>query len=264
MTTSTIDKLSILLVEPSKAQKKLIEGFLHRLGVEQVKTLQTAQDALQALKNSTPDIVISAMHLADLTGTELLESIRHGDVQPDIPFMLISSETHYRYLEPIRQAGAIAIVPKPFELEQLRTALYAALDYLDPGELQTGHISHEDLKVLLVDDSSLSRRHIHRVLTAMGIEQITEAENGQQAFDLVQGNYFDLIVTDLYMPEMDGKEFVEHVRQDSDQPSVPILMVSSESDASRLAVVQQAGVSAMCDKPFETSTIKQLIENILN
>jgi two-component system chemotaxis response regulator CheY len=66
------------------------------------------------------------------------------------------------------------------------------------------------------------------------------------------------------MPEMDGKEFVEHVRHESHQPSVPILMVSSEQDASRLAVVQQAGVSAVCDKPFDTTTIKQLIENILD
>lgn len=262
--TTTMDRLSILLVEPSTTQQKMIYSFLQVLGVEHVNNTQTAAEALEALKSGNPDIVISSMHLPDLTGTELLERIRHGDVKPDVPYMLISSETSYRYLEPIRQAGAIAILPKPFELEQLRTALYAALDYFDPGELKTKSISHEDLKVLLVDDSGLSRRHIHRVLSAMGIEHITEAENGQQALELVQGNYYDLIVTDLYMPEMDGKEFVEHVRQDSDQPSVPILMVSSESDASRLAVVQQSGVSAMCDKPFDTTTIKSLIEKILD
>lgn len=263
MTTATLDQLTILLVEPSIAQQKIIHSMLDKLGVGHVNTVQTANEGLEALKNGNPDIVISAMHLPDRTGTELLEAIRHGEVKPDTPYMLISSETNYRYLEPIRQAGAIAILPKPFELEQLRTALYAALDYFDPGELQSRHVSLEDLKVLLVDDSNLSRRHIQRVLTAMGIENITEAENGQQALELVQGNYFDLIVTDLYMPEMDGKELVEHVRQDSDQPSVPILMVSSESDASRLAVVQQAGVSAMCDKPFDTATIKGLIEKIL-
>jgi len=174
-----------------------------------------------------------------MTGSELLEGIRRGDTQPDVPFMLISSETHYRYLEPIRQAGAIALLPKPFELEQLRTALYATLDYFDPGTLQTDSVLLEDLNVLLVDDSGL-------------------------AFELVKQNYYDLIITDLNMPEMDGKEFVEHVRQESEQASVPILMVSSEQDASRLAGVQQAGVSAMCDKPFDAASIKQLIENILD
>jgi two-component system chemotaxis response regulator CheY len=259
----TIGQLSILLAEPSSAQRKFIENHLHKLGVESVQAVRTGAEVLAALGSSGPDLVISAMHLPDMTGTELLETIRHAEVQPDVPYMLISSETHYRYLEPIRQAGAIAILSKPFQLEQLRTALYAALDYFEPGELASSNVPMEDLSVLLVDDSGLSRRHIGRILQAMGIERITEAENGRQAFELVQQNYYDLIVTDFHMPEMDGREFVEHVRCESEQPSVPILMVSSEQDQSRLAVVQQAGVSAMCDKPFDTAIIKQLIENIL-
>jgi two-component system chemotaxis response regulator CheY len=264
MITVSIESLCILLVEPSKAQHKIIEGYFHELGVGQVIWVQTASEALDALSQRRVDLVVSAMHLPDMTGTELLENIRRGDLKPDIPYMLISSETHYRYLEPIRQAGAIAILPKPFELEQLRTALYATLDYFDPGELATASVAHEDINLLLVDDSSLSRRHLRNILTAMGIVNIHEAENGQEAFELVKENYYDLIVTDLYMPEMDGKEFVEHVRQESSQASVPILMVSSEQDSSRLAVVQQAGVSAVCDKPFETATIKQLIENLID
>lgn len=264
MNTVSLESLCTLLVEPSTAQHKIIEGYFHQLGVEEVIWVQTAGEALETLAQRHIDLVVSAMHLPDMTGTELLENIRQGDANPDVPYMLISSETHYRYLEPIRQAGAIAILPKPFELDQLRTALYATLDYFDPGELSTNRIAHEDIKLLLVDDSALSRRHLRNILNAMGIENIDEAENGQDAFFLVKQNYYDLIVTDLYMPEMDGKEFVEHVRKESDQASVPILMVSSEQDSSRLAVVQQAGVSAVCDKPFETAAIKQLIEKMLD
>ena len=66
------------------------------------------------------------------------------------------------------------------------------------------------------------------------------------------------------MPEMDGKAFVEHIRNHSAQSSVPILMVSSETDESRLAGVREAGITAICDKPFEPDTVKQLIERILN
>lgn len=258
-----LDNLHVILVEPSSAQHRIIEGYLRELGVSHVQWARKAGDALSSLTAHTPDLIISAMHLSDMTGSELLETIRHGDTQPDVPFMLVSSETHYRYLEPIRQAGAIALLPKPFELEQLRTALYATLDFFDPGQLETHSVMLEDLSVLLVDDSGLSRRHIGRILNSLGIENLTEAENGQQAFELVKQNYFDLIITDLNMPKMDGKEFIEHVRQESDQASVPILMISSEQDASRLAGVQQAGVSAMCDKPFDATVIKQLIENML-
>lgn len=264
MSSVAIEQLQVLLVEPSSVQHRIIDAYLRHLRVEHIHWVQEGQQAMDYLSQHQPDLLISTMHLPDMTGTELLQQLRDGQHHSDTPFMLISSETHYRYLEPIRQAGAIAILPKPFELEQLRTGLYATLDYFDPGDLSTNSIAHEDLNVLLVDDSGLSRRHLANILRSMGIENITEAENGQQAFELVLANYYDLIVTDLNMPEMDGKELVEQIRQNSQQASVPIIMVSSERDQSRLAVVQQAGVSAICDKPFEPSTIKQLIERMLD
>ena len=64
------------------------------------------------------------------------------------------------------------------------------------------------------------------------------------------------------MPEMDGKALVQHIRTLSMQPSVPILMVSSERDEGRLAAVEQAGVSAICDKPFEVNLIRRLLKNL--
>jgi two-component system chemotaxis response regulator CheY len=73
----------------------------------------------------------------------------------------------------------------------------------------------------------------------------------------------DLIVTDYNMPEMDGREFVEYVRTRSWQQEVPILMVTSESSESRLAAVQEAGVSGICDKPFETALLQQLLAGML-
>ena len=91
--------------------------------------------------------------------------------------MLVSSETSFRYLEPIRQAGVIAILPKPFNQEQLKAAFESALDYMDPGELENRQFSAEELKVLVVDDSQTARRHIIRVLRNMGIEDITQVRS---------------------------------------------------------------------------------------
>jgi two-component system chemotaxis response regulator CheY len=258
-----IDQLSVLLVEPSAVQRKLIEGYLRELGVLTIATVQGGGEALALLHRDLPDVVVSAMHLPDMTGTELLQTLRGDARLRDVPFMLISSETHYRYLEPLRQAGVIAILPKPFEREQLRRALHSTLHYLDPGELHARQFASEELKVLVVDDSGTARRHICRVLRNMGIEDITQAGNGVEALALIREHFFDLVVTDYNMPQMDGGELVEQIRTASSQASVPILMVSSEADESRIAAVQQAGVSAICDKPFESGTVKRLIENML-
>ena len=62
---------------------------------------------------------------------------------------------------------------------------------------------------------------------------------------------------------MDGRALVEYIRNESMQCSVPILMVSSESNEGRLAAVEAAGVSAICDKPFGTDVVRRLVNQLL-
>lgn len=263
MSATTLQTLSTLLVEPSSAQQKIISGFLNRIGVVSIECVKNGKEAVDYMHAQKPDVVISAMHLEGMTGTELVQTMRMDVDLRDIPFMLVSSETHYRYLEPIRQAGVIAILPKPFNCEQLEAAINSAVQFIDPGEIHTASFDGEELKVLVVDDSFTARRHISRVLNNMGISDITEAENGADALQKIKNQYFDVVVTDYNMPVMDGKEFVEEVRKNSSQAAIPILMVSSETDVSRLSAVQQVGVSAICDKPFDSVEVKILLQRIL-
>ena len=250
-------------MEDGSTQQRIIVNHLNGFGVMAIDRVATGTAALEALNPDLHDLIISAMHLQDMTGTELVQNMRMDERLREIPFMLVSSETHFRYLEPIRQAGVIAILPKPYDIEQLRRALYSTVHYLDPTALDTRQIEAEDLNVLVVDDSFTARNHIKRVLSNMGIQRITEAKNGKEAVSILADRFFDLIVTDYNMPEMDGKQLVEYIRSKSNQTSIPVLMVSSESDNSRLAAVQQAGVSAICDKPFEPETVRELLLKML-
>lgn len=263
MDNITLDQLSILLVEPSSTQRRIITNHLNGFGVMNINTVATGYDAIETMDKDKHDLVISAMHLEDMTGTELVQNMRMDDATSEIPFMLISSETDFRYLEPIRQAGVIALLPKPYEIDQLKRALFSTVHYLDPGSLDSQAINPETLNVLVVDDSFTARKHIKRVLGNMGIKKLSEAENGLEAVDIIKADSFDLIVTDYNMPEMDGKQLVEHIRNNSNQKTIPVLMVSSESDDNRLAAVQQAGISAICDKPFEPETVRELLFKML-
>lgn len=252
--------LVVVLVEPSPTQHKIISQHLNDLEVTQIVWVQSGRAALDQLATSQPDLVISTMHLPDMTGTDLLETMRNDARMRDVPFMLISSETDLRYLAPLRQAGVVAILPKPYALQQLQRALYATVEFLEPDTEELEDYPIGSLRVLIVDDSFTSRHHIRRLLTKLGIDHVVEAENGRQATECIDREYFDLVVTDYNMPEMDGKQLVEHIRDNSSQSGIPILMITSESDQSRLAAVQQAGVSAVCDKPFEVETIKRVLK----
>lgn len=256
--------LSVLLIEPSEMQLKLIQKHLNDEGVCKVDSAGTGKAALDEMRSYAPDLVISSMYLPDMTATDLLTAMRSDESLEAIPFMLISSETRFEQLDPIRQSGVVAILPKPFTHDDLAHALRTTLEYIEPDEIMLDNYDVEDVRVLLVDDSATARRHVIRILNNLGIMQITQVENGRQAIEQLSQQEFDLIVTDFNMPEMDGQQLIEHVRDVMGNSYIPILMVTSENDQARLAHVQQAGVSAICDKPFDPASIRDVLYRVLN
>ncbi len=261
-----ISDLSILLIEPSKTQLKVITNHLRSESLTNIEGVSSGAEALFSLQEHQPDIIASSMYLPDMTATDLVIQIKQTDKFKNIPFMLISSETRFDALDPIRQAGVIAILPKPFNHDDIKRALSTSLDYIDPQEIEFKHYEIDDIRVLVVDDSSMARKHISRVLKNMGINHITQAKNGKQGIEIFSQaeEAFDLIVTDYNMPEMDGRELVEYVRTELHNPYIPILMVTSEENETRLNNIHQAGVSGICDKPFEPQTVKEILFKVLD
>ncbi|WP_198265015.1 response regulator [sulfur-oxidizing endosymbiont of Gigantopelta aegis] len=259
----TISDLIILIVEPSSVQAKIIQSRFQDAQVNSIQIAHNGAQAMALMADNPPDLVVSALYLPDMTGTELVQTMRNDSNMEKIPFMLISSETAFEQLDPIRQAGVVAILPKPFAFADLKRALFNTLDFINPSASDVEELDFNGFHVLVVDDSAMARKHIQRVLKKMGISSFQEAINGKEAIPLIENNFFDLIVTDYNMPEMDGGELTRYVREQSAQSSIPILMVTSENDNNRLAAVQQAGVSGICDKPFEPDTVKAYLKNIM-
>lgn len=258
-----IEELSILLVEPSIPQRKIIVAKLAGSGVKNVESVSDLPEALQKLANYQPDLVVSAMYLPSGTGTELITAMRENSRLESIPFMLVSSETKFEHLDPIRQAGVVAILPKPFGGDELRQALQATLQYIESDDLDLESFDIRDVRMLLVDDSALARKHIRRVLENMGAVRITEAADGWEAIEILQHDEFDLVVSDYNMPHVDGEELLRYIRLKSSQSYLPVIMVTSEQNQAKLSSIQQSGVSALCDKPFDTLHVKQLLQQLL-
>lgn len=265
MSSIGITDLSILLIEPSSTQLKVIIKHLREEGIANIEGVATGVEALEKLNQYKPDLIISSLYLPEMTATDLILQIRKTQELQDIPFMLISSESNFTTLEPIRQAGVVAILAKPFFHDDLHRALKATLEIIDPGEITLENYDVEALRVLVVDDSRLAQKHIIRILTNLGIKHITTADNGKEAVEVFSSSpdQFDLIVTDYNMPEMDGRELITYIREKLLNPYIPILMVTSERDKARLSSIQQAGVSAIFDKPFDPMTVKEILYRIL-
>lgn len=118
-----------------------------------------------------------------------------------------------------------------------------------------------DRRVLVVDDSSTIRKIIKHSLqrTDLDFGEILEASNGREALKMVQSYSFDLILTDIDMPVMDGLELLEalaFVRHAEDTPVVVVTKYTSEAGVLR---AMEAGARAYIRKPF---TIEELWEKI--
>jgi CheY-like chemotaxis protein len=103
-------------------------------------------------------------------------------------------------------------------------------------------------KVLVVDDESSIRFLLRKVFEREGFE-VVEAHNGAAALERVKEEEPDLVVTDLMMPVMNGRELIERLRADADTAGIPILVVSSNANA------EVAGAAAALGKPIDLEVL---------
>lgn len=111
------------------------------------------------------------------------------------------------------------------------------------------------MKILVVDDMPLMRHVLINMLRKLKYNDIVEAINGLQALDLLRDQHFDLVITDLHMPKMDGVNLLDTIRKDKDLAELPVLMVTCEDNADTVKQVIAAKVSGFIVKPFNMNVL---------
>ena len=119
--------------------------------------------------------------------------------------------------------------------------------------------------ILMVDDSQTTRSILKKMLLMAGIpiRETLQAENGQEALNILDNNHVDLMLVDINMPVMDGVELVNRMSADSLLQTVPVIVISTEGSKTRIAEMKTKGVLAYLRKPCTPEAIKSVVENIL-
>ena len=113
-------------------------------------------------------------------------------------------------------------------------------------------------KILIADDS-VSIRQLGAFTLKSGGYDCTEAEDGAKALAACQSTDFDIVITDLNMPNMDGIELVKNLRADSNYAGTPILVLTTETDADKKAEGREAGVTGWIVKPFNPDSLLKAV-----
>lgn len=119
-----------------------------------------------------------------------------------------------------------------------------------------------NMRVLVVDDFSTMRRIIKNILRQLGFTNIVEADDGTTAWDVLNKDKIEFVISDWNMPQMTGIDLLRKVRGSDEFADLPFLMVTAEAQQENIIEAVQAKVSNYIVKPFTPETLKQKIDKI--
>jgi two-component system, chemotaxis family, chemotaxis protein CheY len=118
-------------------------------------------------------------------------------------------------------------------------------------------------KVLVVDDQLTMREVTRLALQEMGVRQIIDAENGDDAFKKATTQPLDMIISDFNMPGMDGLGLLRAVRGHPAVRKLPFILVTGRGDNALVVSAAQAGVNNYIVKPFTTEMLREKVEAVV-
>lgn len=118
-------------------------------------------------------------------------------------------------------------------------------------------------KVLVVDDQLTMREVARLALQEMGVRQIIDAENGDDAFKKATTQPLDMIISDFNMPGMDGLALLRAVRGHPAVRKLPFILVTGRGDNALVVSAAQAGVNNYIVKPFTAEMLREKVEAVV-
>lgn len=125
-------------------------------------------------------------------------------------------------------------------------------------------ISHGDLRVLVVDEFSTMRRVVRGLLRQLGCVGVEEADDGVTALAALKAGRFDLVVSAVNLPGLNGIELLRAIKADDTLRRLPVLIVTAEARKEDIVLAAQAGAAGYIVKPFTRATLEDKVQMILH
>jgi CheY-like chemotaxis protein/signal transduction histidine kinase len=255
----------LLIVEDNPAEQLSIAELLGHDDIDLV-TVGTGAEALAALHQQAPDCIVLDLRLPDMSGFDLLETLRDTPALADIPVVVFTgrelSPEEDAQLHTIARSVVVKGVESPERLLD-ETALFLHRIVADlPADKQRMierlHNSDEDLvgkTVLLVDDDARNIFALSSVLERRGMRVLT-ATTGKEAIALVDATPdLAIVLMDIMMPEMDGYQTMQVIRANAAFRRLPIIALTAKAMKGDREKCLDAGASDYLAKPVNTEQL---------
>ncbi len=116
-------------------------------------------------------------------------------------------------------------------------------------------------KILLVEDSATTRALIRAIIDELGDFEVVEASTGFEALKILPSQGYELVITDINMPDINGLELISFIRNNQAYNQLPIIIVSTERSEEDRKRGMALGATAYLAKPFTSSELQEIIKN---
>jgi DNA-binding NtrC family response regulator len=218
----------------------------------------TFQDPLEALEQIEKDgfaVVVADQVMPEMEGSLLLERVKKRD--PRTECMIMTGHDHL--VDDLKNTAGRVII-KPWDVEELKSIISKAVSRYEADNLDDGPAKKT---ILYVDNDDSIISVVERIMSRLGYAVVGTALCSD-AIRMMQArpDRFDLVITDMKMPDMDGLELTAELMKI--RPGIPVILCTGYSDLADDPAVKAAGIRAILPKPFGVGEISGLIREVLD
>ena len=243
---------TILLVDDSRVIHSIVEDILQDEDVELLHALD-GEEGFQKAVEVVPDLIISDIEMPKMDGYEFCQRVKATEATEHIPVIMQSTRGTGIDIDKGFDAGANDYLTKPVNPDELVSRIHQLLGHDE---------SRSRERILVVDDSKTVRNFMSQGLSQQGFE-VTTAANGQEGLAVAMQRKPDLVITDLEMPLMNGREFTRELKKQELFKDTPVIMLTASGSKRDEVKGRHAGIDAYLSKPFAPDKLVVLVEKLI-
>ncbi|MEI7489874.1 MAG: ATP-binding protein [Bacteroidota bacterium] len=265
-----IKGLKILLIDPSAVNARVLIDYLVRLDCD-VEHVITLTDGMQEIShrnkiNKPADLVI-----VDLEAAKLAQGSFTSNPAWEKACKLLLHYQGSSIPKKISEMGFGSVLKRPFLPGEFWTSVYNTITkkvvapVTEVAVKPLPRTETRSLRILLAEDNLINQKVATVTLSKLG-HHIEVAENGKIAVEMFKKNKYDLVVMDIFMPEMDGLQASREIRQieqsDPSKKAIHICAITANADKDDEEKCYKAGVNSYITKPFKLEELIEILDSI--
>ncbi len=237
----------ILVIDDDIVNLKIAEHVLEK--DYNVTCAKSGMEGIDILKSNDIDLVLLDLYMPDMNGMDVLAKIREDASISSVKVVILTSSGMKTDVTEAIRLGALDFIKKPFFPTEFLDRIKKVLN-----------IAKKD-NILVVDDDKMNLAIVHKML---GIRyDVTCVSSGMDAISYLNNNVPDMILLDLHMPEMNGLEVLEKIREQDKLSDIPVVFLTADNDRKTEIDIFKAGAMDFIQKPFIAEVVIQRISRIL-